>query len=536
MPHIGIFDGVKHFSQLFQELEQTTKTNKRIAALKTYFDTAPDEDKLWTVALFTSRRPRRTVSTTNMRQWAAEESGVSLWLFEEAYHNVGDLAETISLMVAGDASGESQSLSHWINQIKDQKGKEEEEIKAFMLSAWSQLSQPETLLFNKLITGGFRIGIAQKSVVKALAQHLNQAESHISHRLMGNWTPETTTWSELLLSDDTNADLSRPYPFYLAYSLDKEPEELGDINDWQIEYKWDGIRSQLIKRNGELFLWTRGEELVTGSYPEFDSIKDCDIDNFAIDGELVVYTEDGVQPFQYLQKRLGRKTISKKWLRSHPCAIIAYDLLEYDGEDMREVPLATRREKLEEIVSGPLTDAPILISEIIRPKDWADAKVIRLASRENRSEGLMLKLKDSTYKVGRKKGEWYKWKVDPYTVDAVMLYAQRGHGRRSGMYTDFTFAVWQEDGSLVPFAKAYTGLTDAEFAEITKFVTKNTIERFGPVRSVKPELVFELAFEGIAESSRHKSGIALRFPRIKRWRRDKKPEDANTLADLKLLL
>jgi len=320
--------------------------------------------------------------------------------------------------------------------------------------------------------------------------------------------------------------------------VDNEVSELGPIEQWQAEWKWDGIRSQIIKRDGEIFIWTRGEELVTDKYPEFEVLRDCSMDNFVIDGELLVWKDGDIRPFGEMQKRIGRKSVSKKMQKDYPVVVYAYDLLEYEGTDIREKTLVTRRRKLEEIVNTLQKETTDLIhlSEAVEVESWEDLTRLREESRARNAEGFMLKFKEGTYKSGRKRGEWWKWKVDPYTIDAVMLYAQRGHGRRSNLFTDFTFAVWKDAETLVPFTKAYSGLTDKEFAEVTKWVNKNTKERFGPVRSVNAELVFEIAFEGINESSRHKSGIALRFPRIKRWRRDKPKEEANTLEDLKALL
>ena len=530
---------MRRFAKLFEEIDSTTKTSLKVNALANYFREAPEQDQLWTIALFSHKRPKRTISTTLLREWIAEESGVPSWLFEESYHIVGDLAETISLLLTPTGSGSDKSLSDWISLIQEQKDREESEKKAFVLNAWNQLSQPEIFLFNKIITGGFRIGVSQKLIAKGLSKALEKTDAEIAHRLMGNWTPDTISYEELLLSDDINADDSKPYPFYLAYALEGEPGDLGKTDQWSAEYKWDGIRSQLIKRNGQVFLWSRGEELVTESYPEVHPLAAMDTSDFVIDGELVVYRDDEVQAFNDLQKRLGRKKVSKKMLASHPCAIIAYDLLELNGQDLRLQPLSVRREELERLISqinSQAGDYTVLhYSPSIDFNHWQDLVNIRSKSRDKRAEGLMLKLKDGIYKDGRKKGEWWKWKVDPFTIDAVMLYAQRGHGRRSNLFTDFTFAVWDND-KLVPFTKAYSGLTDKEFGEVTRFVKSNTIERFGPVRSVNPELVFEIAFEGINESKRHKSGVALRFPRIKRWRRDKSASEADTLDTLKLLL
>ena len=526
------------FADLFKQLDQTTKTNEKVKALTKYFESAPDKDKLWTIALFSHRRPKRTVTTTFLRQWAAERAKITPWLFEESYHIVGDLAETISLVTPKKTKTSSHSLSEWIIAIKEQAKNSEEEKKKFVLDAWDSLDQEETFLFNKLITGGFRVGVSQKTIVKSLAKLTGQEENRIAHRLMGQWSPETDDFQELLLDDNPTDDLSRPYPFYLAYALDKEINDLGDIDDWQIEQKWDGIRGQIIKRSNEIFVWSRGEELVTDKYPEFAELRSIPSDNFVIDGEILPFKNDRPLSFNDLQTRIGRKNISKKLLQSTPVILMCYDLLEYEGEDIRQHPLNERRQKLENLLKEKedlLIDIPLLLSKKLEFNNWSEVAAAREQAKRDGIEGLMLKRTDSTYKTGRKKGEWWKWKVEPFTIDAVLIYAMRGHGRRSNLFTDFTFAVHDGD-KLVSFTKAYSGLKDEEFLQITNFVKKNTIERHGPVRIVKPELVFEIAFEDINASKRHKCGLALRFPRMKRWRKDKKPEEAGTLFELKSLL
>ena len=499
-----------------------------------YLRVADDRDKLWAIALFTHRRSKRTVNTTLMRQWAAEMAGIPLWLFEESYHIVGDLAETIALVLPPAKGNSNLSLTDWIHAINDLRDKDEDQKKSFILNAWKQLDQNQRFLFNKLITGGFRIGVSQKSITKAIAKYLEVDENTIAHRLMGNWHPDDTTFDKLIVDADPGDDLSKPYPFYLAYALEGEIEDIGIPDDWFAEWKWDGIRGQIIKREHSLYVWSRGEELVTDKFPELYTIKNVSPDGWVIDGEIIAMRDGRPLDFSVLQTRIGRKNVAKKHLTEAPVAVIAYDLLEYEGKDLRDTPISERRIKLEKLISE-INVPQLTISPMIEFQKWDTLKDLRATSREMAAEGLMLKRKNSIYKSGRKKGDWWKWKVDPMTIDAVMLYAQRGHGRRSNLYTDFTFAVWDGD-KLVPFTKAYSGLTDKEFSEVTKFVKKNTIERFGPVASVTPELVFELAFEGIAASKRHKSGIALRFPRIKRWRKDKPANEANTLEDLKQFL
>lgn len=526
---------MRRFAQLFAALDQTTKTNTKVAALAQYFEDAHSPDKLWTIALLSHRRPRRTVNTTLLREWAAEMSGLPQWLFEESYHVVGDLAETIALILPPPESTSKQPLSYWIRQLKAMKDMEEPEKKEQVMAAWMQLDFNERFVFNKLITGGFRMGVSQKLMVRALSKYTGIEENTLAHRLMGEWEPDETTFEDLIFSENPLEDVSKPYPFYLAYALEDAPESLGNTAEWQAERKWDGIRGQVIVRSGEVFVWSRGEELVTDKFPEYHDFADFLPDGTVIDGEIMTWQNGHPLPFQTLQKRIGRKNVSKKILKEAPVILMAYDLLELDGEDIREQPMRFRRQKLEEIIYRSSGCENILISPVVKFDDWGQLAEARAESRTHFSEGIMLKRLDSPYEVGRKRGNWWKWKVDPLTIDAIMIYAQRGHGRRANLYTDYTFAVRDGD-QLVPFTKAYSGLTDAEFKEVDRFIKQNTLERFGPVRSVKPELVFEIAFEGIQESSRHKSGVALRFPRMKRWRKDKPASEANTLADLKGLL
>lgn len=526
---------MKEFAALFTQIDQTTKTLPKVAALKAYFETASEEDRLWCIALFSGRRPKRTLTTPFLRGWAAEKAGIPLWLFEEAYPVVGDLAETIALVLPPPLRSSDHTLSHWISLIKSLPAREEAERKAIILDAWDQLETVERFLFNKLLTGGFRVGVSQKLMTRALAQATGQGEAVITHKLMGSWTPDTTTWHALIEEADPATDLSRPYPFYLAYQLDDAPESLGDPAEWQAEWKWDGIRGQLILRGGDHFLWSRGEELMTDRFPEFARARDFLPDGTVIDGEVLAWADGAPLPFAALQKRIGRKTVPKKTLAEAPVVLHAYDLLEADGADWRARPMAERRRRLEGIVEALPPDAPIQLSPLVGFDSWAALTETRKSSREAHAEGLMLKRQASPYLSGRKKGDWWKWKVDPLVIDAVMIYAQAGHGRRANLFTDFTFAVWKE-ADLVPFTKAYSGLTDAEFREITSWVKKNTLQRFGPVRQVTPTHVFEIAFEGIQASSRHKSGVALRFPRMSRWRKDKPVSEANSYADLKAML
>ena len=528
---------MKSFAALFTAIDQTTKTTAKTAALVNYFTSASDSDKLWCIALFTGRRPRRAVTTTQLREWAAERAGIPLWLLEDAYPVVGDLAETIALVLPPVTGSTDRGLTHWINALRALSKVEVEERKAAILSAWDELDATQRFLFNKLITGGFRIGVSQKLITRALARATGQDEPSVALRLMGQWTPGNTTYHALIEAEDAQADGSRPYPFYLAYQLDFGPENLGSPEAWQAEWKWDGIRGQLILRSGDHHVWSRGEELMTDRFPELARALDHLPGGSVLDGEILCwnYADDAPMPFNILQKRIGRKVVPKKLLTETPVILRAYDLLEWGGEDIRHRPLKDRRRLLETAFEALPSEAPLRLSEALPFQDWSDLATIRATARERHAEGLMLKRLDSPYLSGRKKGDWWKWKLDPLVIDAVMIYAQSGSGRRANLFTDFTFALWNGN-DLVPFTKAYSGLTDAEFRKITAWVRKNTLQKFGPVRQVTPEHVFEIAFEGVHESPRHKSGLALRFPRMSRWRRDKPIQEANTLDDLRAMM
>ena len=525
---------MKHFAELINALESTNKTNAKIDAIIDYLERAPDEDKVWFIALFTGKRPKRNVNTNYMKEWALEITKLPFWLFQESYSSVGDLGETISLILPPPTEKIEHSLSDWMNDIINLKTKTDAEKKEFVLNSWNGLDYTERLIFNKLLGGSFRIGVSDKTLINALTKFSGQESSALMHSLMGKWQPTEASFKELISAENVNPDNSKPYPFCLAYPLEKDLEELGKPDEWLIEYKWDGIRGQIIKRNDEVFIWSRGEELVTEQFPEIAEGVQQMNGNFVIDGEILAVKDDKVLNFNELQKRLNRKTLTKKMLSEIPIEVFAYDLLELEGNDLREKPISARRAMLEELL---LNENPenIKISESIEFENWEELNQIRENSRDINSEGLMLKQKNSPYHSGRKKGDWWKWKISPLTIDAVLIYAQKGSGRRSAYYTDYTFAVKNED-KLVTIAKAYSGLTDKEIMEVSKFVNKNAIEKFGPVRTVKAELVFEIAFEGIGFSNRHKSGVALRFPRILRWRKDKTVDEIDDLEEIKKLI
>lgn len=525
---------MKHFSQLITQLDQSNKTKDKLAALDQFFHTASNQDKVWAIAIFTHRRPKRQIATKQLREWCMEMSKTPAWLFEECYHTVGDLAETISLLLPLPTQTHELDLSAWIQKLQNLKGLDDEGKKAFLIDSWSRLDRMERFVFNKIITGGFRIGVSQNLITQALANFLDREKSEIAYALMGNWDPEKISFQDLFDQNQNQQDLSKPYPFYLAHPLESEPQELGSLDDWQAEWKWDGIRGQVISRKNEFFIWSRGEELVNEKFPELMDLAASLPDGTVLDGEILAFRNGQPLPFSLLQTRIGRKNVSKKILKDAPVCFLAYDLLEWEGKDFRDLPLSSRRNQLESLFAQ-VDHTHFELSDPLASESWEKLAIIREDSRAHFAEGLMLKHKNSPYETGRKRGNWWKWKIDPLTIDGVMIYAQKGHGRRADLYSDYTFAVWDED-QLVPFAKAYSGLTDAEMREVDQFVKKNTKERFGPVRTVKPELVFEIAFEGIQDSPRHKSGIALRFPRILRWRKDKPKEEANTLQELRSLL
>jgi DNA ligase-1 len=536
---------MRSFARLFLSLDETNKTNEKVKVLKDYFNSVPDSDKMHMLALFAGRKPKRQINSTLVRNWAIEASNIPPWLFEESYHVVGDLAETMALLMPQNIGSSSKTLTEWIAEINELGNKTEEEKKTWLMESWAMLDSSERFVFNKLLTGSFRVGVSQNLVIKALSEISGIDAPTLTHRIMGSWQPETYSYAQLMQEQNAADDISRPYPFFLAYPIQETSEKqksagelkasLGNEAGWQVEWKWDGIRAQMIKRGGKIFIWSRGEDLSTEKFPELHPFLNALPDGTVIDGELLSFTNGLPMPFNVLQTRIGRKNLTKKILEESPVAVIAYDCLEYKGEDIRYKTQAERRLILEELQS--VTPYPDLfhISALIPFTTWDELGIIREQSRAMIAEGIMLKRKSAAYQVGRKRGDWWKWKIDPLSVDAVMIYAQKGHGRRADLYTDYTFAVWDGD-KLVPFAKAYSGLTDAEINKVDYFIKRNTLEKFGPVRTVKPELVFEIGFEGINRSTRHKSGIALRFPRILRWRHDKPKEEADTLENLRALL
>ena len=545
---------MKAFADLYLRLDATTSSNAKLAALCDYFNTAPAQDAAWAVYFLAGGRPRQLVPTRVLRELASALAGLPDWLFEESYQAVGDLAETISLLLPQTGDASDDGLAHWVEgHLLPLRGLPPEALFQRLPVLWAQLDRASLMLCLKLITGSFRVGVSKLLVTRALAQLAGLDAKRVAQRLVGytdiGHRPTAASYLKLIAAESADEHRQRggqPYPFFLAHALQAPVDEfealLGPPSAWQIEWKWDGIRAQLVKRAGQVWLWSRGEELVTERFPELATMGEALPDGTVLDGEIVVWRDDRVQPFAELQKRIGRKTLGPKLLRELPVVLLVYDIVEWQGRDLRALPQADRRVLLDDLVAQ-VQHPQLIASPMLTGTDWTDLARQREAARSLGVEGMMLKRRDAQYGVGRTKdvGVWWKWKIDPLSVDVVLIYAQRGHGRRASLYSDYTFAVWdgppdQPDRKLVPFAKAYSGLTDAEMARVDAVIRKTTIESFGPVRSVKPTLVFELGFEGIARSPRHKSGIAVRFPRMLRWREDKAVEEADTLSNLEGLL
>ena len=546
---------MKAFAALYRALDATTSSLGKQAALQAYLAQATPRDAAWAVYFLAGGKPRQIVPVKLLRELAQQAAGLPEWLFIECYEAVGDLAETISLLLPAPDAPVDLGLATWVEEhLLPLRGQPPQTQAEALQAQWQVLEAADRLVYFKLITGAFRVGVSRLQVTQALAAHAALDPKRVAQRLMGythiGARPGAADFEALIApesdSEQRRATSGQPYPFFLAHPynepLPSMPDTLGPVSGWQVEWKWDGIRAQVVRRAGQAWLWSRGEELVSDRFPELMTMAQALPDGTVLDGEIVVWREGQVQPFAELQKRIGRKTLSARLLKDLPVVLLAYDLLEWQGQDLRAQPLSARQALLDTLLQQ--TGHPQLLPSprLVAP-DWADLARQREAARSMGVEGMMLKALDSHYGVGRTKasGVWWKWKIDPLSVDAVLIYAQRGHGRRASLYSDYTFAVWDgEPGTperrLVPFAKAYSGLTDAEMARVDAIIRKTTIESFGPVRSVKPTLVFELGFEGIARSSRHKSGIAVRFPRMLRWREDKSVDEADTLDNLRALL
>ncbi len=535
---------LKEFAALYQELDSRRGTSERVNALVAFLARAEPADAAWALPLLLGRSGRRLITGRRLRQICLAGSGLPEWLFDDCYAQVGDSAETIALLwrqVAppGQESLAALPLHRWMEELLPQAAAlEGEEQERAVRRLWRGLSTDELLVANKLLTGGLRVGVGQGLVVRALAQLSGLEEARLQHRLMGGFVPSAAAFEALLApAGHDDAVPSRPYPFFLASPLEPPAEPLasplpGSVDDWLVEWKYDGIRGQLIRRAGQSFLWSRGEELIHGAFPELVEAAQALPEGSVLDGEVLVWPAGAERPapFAQLQRRLGRKSAGKALRAECPAAFVAYDLLEHNGADIREHPLRERRAALDTLLAALPPAFPLRLSPLLPLRGWQELEQRRAEAAGAGAEGVMLKAADSPYQAGRRRGSWWKHKRDPLHLDAVLLYAQAGSGRRANLFTDYTFGLWNDAGELVSFAKAYSGLNDAEIVALDRWIRRHTTERFGPVRAVQPLQVFELAFEGLQPSSRHKSGIAVRFPRIARWRQDKPAHEADTLA------
>ena len=532
---------MRKFAALYDSIDSTTSTNAKVAAMRAYFASAPHADAAWATFFLTGRRLKRLVPSAAIRDWTLAATGLPEWMLGECYAVAGDGAEVAALVLdqLPTEPTEDLSLARWLDERILPLRQLDPAAQPARASAWfRELDRLQRFILLKLLTGELRVGVSQTLVVRALAETASLETTAVAARLMGEWTPTAEWFGALLSAEQSSDDRSRPYPFFLAAPLEDDPASLGDLDDWQIEWKWDGIRAQLIQRDGVVHLWSRGEELITHRFPEIAAAASRLPGGTVLDGEVLAFRDDRPMLFSALQQRIGRQKQVAQLVHSVPVVFMTYDVLELAGEDVRNVPLAERRARLEALLGAEDGGPPggvLRLSPIVAASSWDELAALRSDSRARGVEGFMIKRRTSTYGVGRKRADWWKWKIDPFTVDAVLIYAQPGSGRRASLLTDYTFGVW-DNGELVPFAKAYSGLSNEEIAEVDRWIRRHTRERFGPVRHVEPFHVFELGFEAIARSGRHRSGIAVRFPRMLRWRKDKPAAEADTLENVKRLL
>jgi DNA ligase-1 len=551
---------MRRFTELFWQLDGTTRTTDKLAALVDYFRDAPADDAACAIGVLSGVRQLRAVTTTLLRRWAAEATGLPAWLVEESYAHVGDLAETIALILpdlhadggpAAPGPGPDPGLAEIMRTtIHDIRHATEERKREVVVATWRRLAPRERIVWHKLLTGGCRVGVSRTLVARALAEVAGVEPAVMAHRLMGGGPGDGAAYRKLLEPDVREADARRPYPFFLASGLEAGAGDtiaaLGPVTEWQAEWKWDGMRAQLVRRGGDVALWSRGEELVNEAFPEVVAAGAALPPGTVLDGELLAVNAGRLLGFSMLSRRSGRRHVTRRLLEEIPCVFVAYDILEAEGLDLREQSLDQRRRRLEACVTEPFmagsgpapcppSAATLSLSPVVGAASWPELARHRAEARSRGVEGLMLKRRASPYGVGRTRGDWWKWKIEPLEIDAVLLYAQAGHGRRAGLHSDYTLGLWH-DGRLVTVAKAYSGLADAEIVEVDRIVRATTREKHGPVRICEPTLVFQLAFEGVSASTRHKSGVAVRFPRIVRWRRDKQPGEAGTLDDLRRMI
>ena len=548
---------MRAFQDLFNQLDQVTGTKAKVQALVDHFHAVDPAEAAWALTLLLGKRRRRLITGRRLRDILRDHGGLPDWLIDDCYGQVGDSAETISLLWPavqerveatdpGLPSGEEDMpLRWWMDTLLPAISTRSDDDQAnAVIWLWHRTPRDQHFIVNKLLTGGFRVGVSTGLISRAIAEAFDLEESLVMQRLMGGFEPSAERFVQLTATatPDEHRSSGTPYPFFLASPL--EPERLREtsVKDWLLEWKWDGIRGQLIHRGSGVYLWSRGEELVNDSFPELVDIAQALPSGSVLDGELICWQQDAATPlgFDQLQRRLGRKTVGATLKRECPMRFIAYDLLEHESIDIRQQGLKQRQHQLADLL-GKIEHPEswrLQQSKSWTMDTWEELDQQRNQARQHNAEGLMLKHVESPYLSGRKRGNWWKHKLDPMTLDAVLLYAQAGSGRRANLFTDYTFGLWTnaEEPQLVTFAKAYSGLNDAEILELDRWIRRNTLQRFGPARSVKAELVFEIGFEGIHPSKRHKSGIAVRFPRILRWRHDKPAEEADRLDTAKGLM
>jgi len=531
---------MKRFTLLFQQIDATTSTNEKVRALQRYFQAEEPANAVWALYLLLGKTRKRLITSRILRDVFLQISDIPGWLFEDCYSHVGDSAEVIALLLTDTPveiqTGSDTSLCQWMEEIipKVKEMESESELKDLIVSWWSSLDSFGVFVLNKVLTGAFRVGVSDKLVIKGLSAAYDVPEPVLAHRLMGDFAPTIAFFNQLIQQEDGARSPSQPYPFFLASPLEEDRFQQEDVSRWQAEWKWDGIRAQIIRRTGEVFIWSRGEDLITEQFPEIANVFLTLLDGLVFDGEILCWQDDRPLSFNHLQKRLGRKRVTQKVMNENPVHFIAYDLLEHNGQDIREKPLSDRHNLMASLLDE-LNSPFIGYSTPLSFTTFDDLKFLREQSRQYGAEGLVIKAVESPYLVGRKRGYWWKYKVDPMSLDAVLIYAQAGSGKRANLFTDYTFALWNGE-ELMPFAKAYSGLDNKEIEELDKWIRRHTIDKFGPVRSVEPIHVFEIGFEGISQSNRHKSGISVRFPRILRWRKDKPIQEADTIQAALALL
>ncbi|MBT5377938.1 MAG: ATP-dependent DNA ligase [Opitutae bacterium] len=527
---------MNHFTQLFQSVDSVSGTNQRIRYLREYFEESKPEDSIWACWFLDGNRVKNLIRLKDLKILVADVCSLPLWLVEDSHEVVGDLAETLSLLLKSFAKGkEPIPLSTVVEKfILPLSSMNVEEKCRTIKDAWARLRPEDLLPYHKLMMGAFRMGISNGNLCRALGDINNVPPAIIAQRMMGKWQPGDRTLQNIIVSATTEEDLNAPVPFCLASPLMAKVNTLGDNAEWQIEWKWDGIRAQLIKSHSGTLIWSRGGESVGGAFPEILEAAKLLPKGVCLDGEILAWNQNGLMPFHDLQRRLGRKSPGVQIQRTVPTRFIAYDIIRFAGEDLRNKVLVKRRHLLEQLVTSLPSQYPIGISRPVEAGNWEEYQILRDESREKGVEGFMLKHIESRYNPGRKKGGWYKWKIAPLEADMVLVGAQMGHGRRANIFSDYSLAVWHKD-ELVVVAKAYSGLTDNEILKVDKQIRKTIIGKFGPVRSVKPMIVFQVAFEGVQRSRRRKTGVGLRFPRIQRWRQDKLPEEAGHLDEIMAL-